>query len=96
MPTLSILATRSPAVVGFPPRTIWRSAKLRRGDRRLKKTTRDMMWTSQKTSDGKSTGYGYAFSTGTVAGVAEVSHGGSQQGTSTYIIIVPERRARSC
>lgn len=33
------------------------------GDRRLKKTTRDMMWESQKTSDGKSTGYGSGFST---------------------------------
>ena len=54
------------------------------GHRRLKKPTRDMMWTSQKTSDGKSSGYGSAVSTGTVAGVAEVSPGGSQQGTSTY------------
>ncbi|HUJ31067.1 MAG TPA: serine hydrolase domain-containing protein [Candidatus Acidoferrum sp.] len=62
-------------------------------DRLMKRATRDMMWTSEKTSDGKSTGYGFGWGTGTVAGVSTVSHSGGQQGTSTYIIIAPEQRA---
>jgi serine beta-lactamase-like protein LACTB, mitochondrial len=63
------------------------------GNRLVKQATRDMMWTSQETSDGKSTGYAFGWRTGTVAGVRDVSHGGSQQGTSTYIIIAPDERA---
>jgi serine beta-lactamase-like protein LACTB, mitochondrial len=62
-------------------------------DRLMKRATRDVMWASQKTSDGKSTGYGLGLGTGTQAGVSDVSHGGSQQGTSTYIIIAPDERA---
>ncbi|HTS13352.1 MAG TPA: serine hydrolase domain-containing protein [Candidatus Limnocylindrales bacterium] len=62
-------------------------------DRLMKRATRDMMWTSEKTADGKATGYGFGWGIGTIDGVPEVSHSGGQQGTSTYIILAPERRA---
>lgn len=61
-------------------------------DRLMKRATRDIMWTTQKTSDGKPTGYALGWGTGEVGGVADVSHGGSQQGTSTFLLIVPEQR----
>jgi serine beta-lactamase-like protein LACTB, mitochondrial len=62
-------------------------------DRLLKRTTRDIMWTTQKTADGKPTGYALGWFTGSVDGLPEVGHAGGQQGTTTYILIVPEKRA---
>lgn len=62
-------------------------------DRLLKRPTRDAMWTPQKTSDGKETGYALGWGTGTGLGVPDVGHAGGQQGTSTSFMIVPERRA---
>ncbi len=62
-------------------------------DRLVKRATRDVMWASQKTSDGKLTHYGLGWGVGTMESLADVSHGGSQQGTSTFVMIVPEKRA---
>jgi serine beta-lactamase-like protein LACTB, mitochondrial len=62
-------------------------------DHLLEPATREIMWTRQKTTDGKLTSYGLGWGVGTMAGVADVDHGGGQQGTSTFIMIVPEKRA---
>lgn len=62
-------------------------------DRLLQRPTRDLMWTSLKTPDGKETGYGLGWGTGKDLGVPDVGHGGGQQGTSTFLLIVPERKA---
>ena len=62
-------------------------------DRLLLRATRDLMWTSLKTPDGKDTGYGLGWGTGKDLGPVDVEHSGGQQGTSTKIMIVPERKA---
>jgi serine beta-lactamase-like protein LACTB, mitochondrial len=62
-------------------------------DRLMTRATRDAMWTSQKTSDGKETGYALGWGTGKDLGVTDVGHAGGQQGTSTNILMIPERRA---
>jgi len=62
-------------------------------DRLVTHATRDAMWTRQKTSDGKETDYGLGWGVGNDLGVTDVGHGGGQQGTSTFIMMVPERRA---
>jgi serine beta-lactamase-like protein LACTB, mitochondrial len=62
-------------------------------DRLLQRSTRDLMWTSLKTTDGKETGYALGWGTGKDLGVPDVGHGGGQQGTSTFLLMVPERKA---
>ena len=62
-------------------------------DRLVTRTTRDLMWTPLKPSDGKENNYALGWGTGKDLGVLDVGHGGSQQGTSTFFMIVPERRA---
>jgi serine beta-lactamase-like protein LACTB len=62
-------------------------------DRLMTRATRDVMWTTQKTSQGKETGYALGWGTGKDLGVPDVGHGGGQQGTSTFILMIPERRA---
>ncbi len=62
-------------------------------DRIVTRATRDVMWTSQKTPDGKETGYGLGWGTGKDLGPVSVGHAGGQQGTSTMIMMIPERRA---
>jgi serine beta-lactamase-like protein LACTB len=62
-------------------------------DKLLQRATRDLMWTSQKTADGKPTGYGMGWGTMQKYGLSLVAHGGGQQGTSTTILLAPERRA---
>ncbi len=62
-------------------------------DRLLLRSARDLMWTSLKTADGKETGYALGWGTGKDLGVPDVEHGGGQQGTSTFILMVPERKA---
>src|SRR5579871_91356 len=63
-------------------------------DRLVKRGTRDVMWTPQMPSDrlGRMA-YGLGWQLGNVEGVRDVSHGGSQQGTSAAILIAPEARA---
>lgn len=62
-------------------------------DRLVQRPTRDLMWTSLKTSAGKTTDYALGWGTGHELGVPDVSHGGGQQGTSTFLLMVPERQA---
>jgi len=59
----------------------------------LKPTTRDLMWTPQKAVDGSQNGYALGWGTQKKYGLALVEHTGGQQGTSTSIILVAERRA---
>src|SRR5882724_3214079 len=59
----------------------------------VKRPTRDLMWTTQKTSDGKSTGYALGWGVSEKFGIHILAHTGGQQGTSTALALVPERRA---
>jgi serine beta-lactamase-like protein LACTB len=54
--------------------------------------TRKLLWTRQKTSDGKETPYGLGWAVDDLI-PSTVSHGGGEWGTSTFIMISPERRA---
>ena len=52
-----------------------------------------LLWTSQKTADGKETGYGIGWSVGTdTKGRRRVSHSGGAQGGTAYLVIYPEER----
>lgn len=62
-------------------------------DRIVARSTRDLMWTPLKPSDGKEDSYALGWGTGKDLGVLEVGHNGGQQGTSTAFKIVAERRA---
>jgi CubicO group peptidase (beta-lactamase class C family) len=62
-------------------------------DQLLARPTRDLMWTPQKPADGKENLYALGWGTGTALGVFDVEHAGGQQGTSTFCMIIPERRA---
>jgi len=59
----------------------------------VKLATRDLMWTPQKAADGSQNGYALGWATQKKYGLALVEHTGGQQGTSTSIILAPERRA---
>ena len=61
-------------------------------DKLVKRATRDLMWTTQKQADGTVDHYGLGFGIAKVGELAAVGHSGSQQGTSTDILIVPEKR----
>jgi CubicO group peptidase (beta-lactamase class C family) len=63
------------------------------GDRLVTRATRDLMWTPLKPTDGKEDDYGLGWGTGKELGVLDVGHAGGQQGTSTFFMIVPGRRA---
>jgi serine beta-lactamase-like protein LACTB, mitochondrial len=63
-------------------------------DRLVTRATRDIMWTPQMPSDGLGRMvYGLGWQGGTTEGVGDVGHGGSQQGTSTMMLIAPDARA---
>jgi CubicO group peptidase (beta-lactamase class C family) len=64
-------------------------------DKLMTRKTRDAMWTPQKASDGSANGYalGWGWGQGEKEGLKVVGHSGGQQGTSTYIMLDPERRA---
>jgi CubicO group peptidase (beta-lactamase class C family) len=62
-------------------------------DKLIKRTTRDLMWTALKPSDGSKDGYGLGWGNGDVDGIAVVSHTGGQQGTSTAFMMAPSKRA---
>jgi prolyl oligopeptidase len=53
--------------------------------------SRGQMWTRQKLKDGSETGYGLGWVVGQVSGIKTVSHSGGQAGTSTYLLLVPEK-----
>lgn len=62
-------------------------------DKLLKRGTRDLMWTSLKTADGKETGYGLGWGLMDKFGLRILAHTGGQQGTSTAFAVVPSRNA---
>jgi len=62
-------------------------------DKLLKRGTRDLMWTSLKTADGKETGYGLGWGILDKFGLHILAHTGGQQGTSTAFDVVPSRHA---
>src|SRR5215831_4647707 len=51
-------------------------------DKLLKRSTRDLMWSSLKAVDGKNTGYGLGWGVTDIFGLHILGHTGSQQGTS--------------
>jgi len=62
-------------------------------DQFLKRGTRDLMWTSLKTADGKQTGYGLGWGILDKFGLHTLAHTGGQQGTSTAFAVAPDRNA---
>jgi serine beta-lactamase-like protein LACTB len=62
-------------------------------DKLIKRSTRDLMWTSLKPSDGSKDNYALGWGSWTENGLAVVGHSGGQQGTSTQFIIAPALRA---
>jgi serine beta-lactamase-like protein LACTB, mitochondrial len=64
-------------------------------DHLLLRATRDVMWTPQspETFQKDHRGYGLGWGTAIVNGVTIYAHDGGQQGTSTVIIVVPEKNA---
>lgn len=60
----------------------------------LKPETVDLLWTSQRTSDGQATNYGIGWAVTTEDGrVTQASHGGGSIGGTTFLLIRPEERA---
>jgi serine beta-lactamase-like protein LACTB, mitochondrial len=59
----------------------------------LRPATQDAMWSAQRTSDGKFTSYGLGWGIADEPGVHTVGHAGSQQGTSTAIMLAPQKSA---
>jgi len=61
-------------------------------DKLMKRATRNAMWTAQKASDGKTNGYALGWGWREKEGLKFIGHSGGQQGTSTYILLDPEKR----
>lgn len=57
----------------------------------LTSTALAQMWTEQKTTEGKPTGYGLGWGIGKFGDKKIVSHSGGQAGTATYYMAVPEQ-----
>jgi CubicO group peptidase (beta-lactamase class C family) len=60
-------------------------------DSLLRRATRDLMWEPQKLADGSPSTYALGWRTGKDFGEFDVEHGGGQQGTSTFFMILPQR-----
>ena len=59
----------------------------------LKRSTIESLWTSQRTADGKPTGYGMGWSVNTdSAGRRSVSHSGGSVGGTAMLIVYPKER----
>jgi serine beta-lactamase-like protein LACTB len=57
----------------------------------LRRDTRDVMWSALKLADGSMSKYALGWGTGNDLGEMDVGHGGGQQGTSTFFMILPQR-----
>ncbi|MEO1981237.1 MAG: serine hydrolase domain-containing protein, partial [Fuerstiella sp.] len=57
----------------------------------LKSDMLQQMWNSQKTQSGKETGYGLGWKVQSHFGQKLVSHTGGQSGTSTVLVLLPEK-----
>ena len=66
-------------------------------DRLMQRASRDVMWTAQtpapEGSEKDHRGYGLGWGTGALDGVDVYAHSGGQQGTSTFIMLAPERNS---
>jgi len=62
-------------------------------DKLIKRSTRALMWTPLKPSDGSKDSYGLGWAVNHENGIPVVGHSGGQQGTSTDFKIVPDQRA---
>ncbi len=64
-------------------------------DKLIRRSTRDLMWTALKPSDGSPDTYGLGWGWGknNEHEVRSVGHTGGQQGTSTAFVIAPDQRA---
>lgn len=62
-------------------------------DKLIKRSTRDLMWTPLKPSDGSEDKYGLGWEVSNESGGKVVGHSGGQQGTSTDLQIAPDQRA---
>jgi CubicO group peptidase (beta-lactamase class C family) len=62
-------------------------------DKLLRRTTRDLMWTILKPTEGKPSRYALGWFVAEKFGLRTAGHDGGQQGTDTAFLIVPERRA---
>lgn len=62
-------------------------------DKLLRRSTRDLMWTPLKPSDGKENSYALGWGWGDDAAIRTVGVNGGQQGTSTAFALAPEQRA---
>ena len=58
-------------------------------ERLVKRSSLERIWTPYKLANGTTTGYGYGWQMGTLAGEPTVEHGGGIFGFSTYAIRVP-------
>jgi serine beta-lactamase-like protein LACTB, mitochondrial len=52
--------------------------------------SQELMWTPQKTRDGKATDYGLGWGVGDWKGERKIAHTGGQPGTSTDLVMLPE------
>jgi serine beta-lactamase-like protein LACTB, mitochondrial len=59
----------------------------------VKPATQEMMWTPQQTADGKPTTYALGWGVGDHFGLHLIGHDGGQQGTSTAILLAPQKSA---
>jgi CubicO group peptidase (beta-lactamase class C family) len=62
-------------------------------DKLVKRSTRDLMWTPLKPSDGSKDDYGLGWGARSEDGAVAVGHTGGQQGTSTAFLVAPGQRA---
>jgi CubicO group peptidase (beta-lactamase class C family) len=60
---------------------------------RLMRNARRHVDATKAPTDGSKDEYGLGWGTGTIEGVADVGHGGGQQGTSTFLTMAPTRQA---
>lgn len=61
-------------------------------DRLLRRSTRELMWTPLKPSDGSEDNYALGWGIDKNSSVLEVGHDGGQQGTSTSFLIAPAQQ----
>ncbi len=62
-------------------------------DSLVKRSTRDLMWTPEKTASGELEDYAMGWGIAKKYGTTLIGHTGGQQGTSTAITLAPDRRA---
>ena len=70
------------------PSDLCRFASAHLGTKFLKSKTIKMLWTSQKTNDGKRTGYGIGWSVSR----SRVGHGGGSVGGRSQLVVYPKQR----